>query len=220
MKNILMKALVGSLFFLTSIGAHAALITLNGTTQVGALKMNESFKSFYNFADWKANTGYEKANELVAFFAYDQNDALGLYMIFGGPSGDAGSIVFDINGVDGSVIFVDDPGNRDPVVSTATGTNVTFGYIAGKTDGLIFSDFSSDFWALDIIFDTYSGIDGYTFLTFDSNGVDSVALQGNGLEDISILSLPSSNLVAVNSPSTIGMLFLALAGVSLKRRRK
>lgn len=219
MKNILAKAVAALVVLASSVCANASIITLNGSQEVNALKINESFESFYNFTNWSANTGFEKANELVAFFALDDTDKLGLYMIFGGPSGQAGSIVFDINGNDGEVVFVDDPGNRDPVVSTTAGTNVTFSYIAGKTDGLVFSNFSSDFWGLNIVFDSFSGIDGYSFLSFDDNGQASTVLSGTGLDDISILSVPGSNVTQVNAPSTILMFALALMGMASVRRR-
>ena len=219
MKNMLVKAGAALLILCSSVGASASIITLNGSTEVQELELTGTFESFYNFTDWSANTGFEKANELVAFFALDDTDTLGLYMIFGGPGGDAGNIVFDINGGDGEVTFVDDPGDRDPVVSTSTGTNVTFSYVAGKTDGLVYSNFSSDFWGLDIIFNSFSGIDGYTFLTFDDNGQSSVALSGSGLEDISILSAPSSNVVSANAPSTVMMFALAIIGLAGIRRK-
>jgi len=219
MKNMLVKAGAVLLLLCGSVGANASIITLNGSTEVQTLELTETFESFYDFTDWSANTGFEKANELVAFFALDDSNTLGLFMIFGGPGGDAGSIVFDINGGDGEVVFVDDPGNRDPVVSTATGTNVTFSYAAGKTDGLVYSNFSSDFWGLDIIFDSFSGIDGYTFLTFDDSGQSSVALSGASLEDISILSVADSNVVSANSPSTVMIFALAIFGLAGIRRK-
>lgn len=219
MKNMLVKAGAALLMLCSSVGASASIITLNGSEEVQALELTETFESFYNFTDWSANTGFEQANELVAFFALDNSDALGLYMIFGGPGGDAGSIVFDINGGDGEVVFVDDPGNRDPVVSTATGTNVTFSYAADKTDGLVYSNFSSDFWGLDIIFDSFSGIDGYSFLTFDDNGQSSIALSGTSLDDISILSVPGSNVVSANAPSTVMIFALAIIGLAGIRRK-
>lgn len=219
MKNMLVKVGAALLMLCGSVGASASIITLNGSEEVQALELTETFESFYNFTDWSANTGFEQANELVAFFALDNSDALGLYMIFGGPGGDAGSIVFDINGNDGEVIFVDDPGNRDPVVSTVTGTNVTFSYAADKTDGLVYSNFSSDFWGLDIIFDSFSGIDGFTFLTFDDNGQSSVALSGASLDDISILSVPGSSVVSANAPSTVMIFALAIIGLAGIRRK-
>ena len=87
MKNILAKAVAALVILASSVYANASIITLNGSQEVNALKINESFESFYNFTNWSANTGFEKANELVAFFALDDMDNLGLYMIFGGPSG-------------------------------------------------------------------------------------------------------------------------------------
>jgi hypothetical protein len=219
MKNILAKAVAALVILASSVYANASIITLNGSQEVNALKINESFESFYNFTNWSANTGFEKANELVAFFALDEMDNLGLYMIFGGPSGQAGNIVFDINGNNGEVVFVDDPGDRDPVVSTATGTNVKFTYVAGKTDGLVFSNFLGDFWGLDIVFGSFSGIDGYSFLSFDGNGQATTVLSGTGLDDISILSVPGSNVTQVSAPSTILMFALVLMGMATVRRR-
>ncbi|NKX31073.1 PEP-CTERM sorting domain-containing protein [Alteromonadaceae bacterium A_SAG1] len=182
MKNILAKAVAALVILASSVYANASIITLNGSQEVNALKINESFESFYNFTNWSANTGFEKANELVAF-------------------------------------FVDDPGDRDPVVSTATGTNVKFTYVAGKTDGLVFSNFLGDFWGLDIVFGSFSGIDGYSFLSFDGNGQATTVLSGTGLDDISILSVPGSNVTQVSAPSTILMFALVLMGMATVRRR-
>lgn len=218
MKKLLNKAIVAVLFLSASLCANATLI-VNGSTAVNALKLSDSFESFYNFNDWSANTGFEQANKLVAFFAENDSNALGLYMIFSGPTGGAGDINFDINGPTGNVVFVDDPSGRDPVVATANGTNVTFKYVAGKTDGLVYSDFTGDAWNLDILFNTFSGVDGYSFLSFDPSGNSTVAASGSSLENLTLTSFPSSNAAEVSAPSTLMILGLSIVCIFASRRK-
>lgn len=217
MKKLFNKAIAAVMLVSASLSANAALI-VNGSTEVNALQLSESFESFYDFNNWSANTGFEQANELVAFFATNDADELGLYMIFSGPTGSAGAINFDINGSNGSVIFVDDPDGRDPVVSTATGSNVTFSYVAGKTDGLVYADFVGDLWSLDILFNRFTGINGYSFLTFDSAGNSSAAVSGTGLDNLTLTSFPSSS-VSVSTPSTLMIFALSVVCLLASRRK-
>ena len=49
MKNILAKAVAALVILASSVYANASIITLNGSQEVNALKINESFESFYNF---------------------------------------------------------------------------------------------------------------------------------------------------------------------------
>lgn len=217
MKKLIKKVIAAAMLVSASLSANAALI-VNGSTEVNALQLSESFVSFYDFKDWSANTGLEQANELVAFFAIDDTDELGLYMIFSGPTGSAGAINFDINGSNGNVIFIDDPSGRDPVVATSTGSNVSFSYVAGKTDGLVYADFVGDLWSLDILFNRFTGINGYSFLTFDSAGNSSTAVSGTGLENLTLTSFPSSS-VSVSTPSTLMIFALSIVCVLASRRK-
>ncbi|WP_218418599.1 PEP-CTERM sorting domain-containing protein [Alteromonas lipotrueae] len=216
MKAKIFQALLVMFLVSSAFQAKAAIISVDGT-EVDALSINTSFESFYNFTDWSANTGYEIANELVAFFVTDDSNALGLFMIFSGPGGDAGSLNFDLISSEGSVVFVDDPGGRDPIV----GTNVSFGYAAGKTDGLVFSDFVTESWAIDVVFNNFSGVTGYNFLSFDASGTASVAASG-ALTDFNVSSTASATPgapISVPAPSSLLILMLSLSCIALSKRK-
>lgn len=214
MKAKIFQALLVMFLVSSAFQAKAAVISVDGT-EVDALSINTSFESFYNFTDWSANTGYEIANELVAFFVTDDSNALGLFMIFSGPGGDAGSLNFDLLSSEGSVVFVDDPDGRDPIV----GTNVTFGYAADKTDGLVFSDFISESWSLDVVFNSVSGVNGFSFLSFDASGVATVASAG-ALTDFNVSSTVAPGApVSVPTPSSLLILLLSLSCIALSKRK-
>ncbi|MDO6539764.1 PEP-CTERM sorting domain-containing protein [Alteromonas stellipolaris] len=214
MRTKFLQALMVVFLVSSAFQAKAAIISVEGV-EVEALSINTSFESFYNFTDWSANTGYEIANELVAFFVTDASDALGLFMIFSGPGGDAGSVNFDLLSSEGSVVFVDDPDGRDPIV----GTNVSFGYAADKTDGLVFSEFVSDSWFIDVVFNSVSGVSGFNFLTFDANGVADIATSGS-LSDFSISSASAPSApVGVPAPSSLLILLLSLTCIVLSKRK-
>lgn len=179
-----------------------------------AIEINESFRNFYSFADgtpWSANTGYEQANTLTAFFAEYQAEQA-LFLIFSGPGGLAGGVDFDIVGSQGRISFVDDPirtlpdGSRvprDPVV----GSNVSMNYVENYTDGLIYSGLTSQDWSINIDFNSSYGLDGFRFLGFDGQGNDTVMFEQD--------SLPSS-LQFINtarSVSTPSILMLLLIGM-------
>ena len=214
MRTKFLQALMVVFLVSSAFQAKAAIISVEGV-EVEALSINTSFESFYNFTDWSANTGYEIANELVAFFVTDASDALGLFMIFSGPGGDAGSLNFDLLSSEGSVVFVDDPDGRDPIV----GTNVSFGYAADKTDGLVLSEFVSDSWFIDVVFNSVSGVSGFNFLTFDANGVADVATSGS-LSDFSISSANAPSApIGVPAPSSLLILLLSLTCIVLSKRK-
>lgn len=203
-----MKLFVGGFMIVAASTASASLITANGNA-TNALQLTESFEDFYNFDDpntFSANTGLEQANSVVAFLAESANE-LALFLIFSGPGGDAGSADFDITGTDGAISFVDD------AQETPTASNVIFNYVAGKTDGLIFSGLTDASWSVDVIFNATTGLDSLTFLTFDDQGESSVLFATSGVPEA--LNVQT---VAVSAPLT-GALLLTGLGCLLYRRK-
>lgn len=210
-----MKLLVGSLLLLSSSMVSASLITVDGF-EANSLQLSTSFEEFYNLGNgntWSANTGLEQANSIVAFMAETATDT-GLFLIFGGPGGDAGSANFDIAGTDGAVTFADDSAEMP------SGTTVVFNYAAGKTDGLIFSGLSDPFLSIDIVFNALTGIDNLVFFTFDEQGVSSVLFETNDTPaGLSISGAPdASNVTQVSAPMTSALMLSAL-GLILFRRK-
>ena len=139
-----------------------------------------------------------------------------LFLIFGGPGGNAGTADFDIVGSEGGISFIDDPVRRDPETGEITqrdpinGNNVSMKYVAGYTDGLIFSGITSDDWSIDINFNSVTGIDNYRFLTFDEQGNDSVLYSMSGT--------PSSISVQTVSAPIVSLLMLFGLGYLVYRR--
>ncbi|WP_338853462.1 hypothetical protein WE348_07860 [Alteromonas macleodii] len=224
MKSIFLKAICAFCFLSVSVNANAGLLSVNGS-EVNALDINKSLVSFYNFSksNYSANTGFELANQLVVFFANDNAGQLGLYLIFGGPGSVKGNVNFDITLSDGEIVFVDDPNvalRNDVITTTSSGYNVDMTWGANRTDGLILSSFSSDFWFINLDFNALTGINSFSFLTFDANGVESVQVFEKGFNSLSITSLPTGNVSTVSAPSSILLLSLALVGIGAFRRTK
>lgn len=150
---------------------------------------------------------------------------MGLYLIFGGPGSDAGNVNFDITSSDGEIIYVDDPNaatRSDTVISTSTGYSVDLIYGANRTDGLILSNFAGDIWDMALSFNETTGIDSFSFLTFDSSGADSVALFSNDVSEILISSISTTapnSPTAVIAPSTLMILALSLSCIFVSRRK-
>jgi hypothetical protein len=224
--NKIIKALFGLCLIGASYSSNAALLYVEGT-EVQAIDINESLESFYNFSssNYSANTGFELANQLVAFFATDSVGDLGLYLIFGGPGSDAGNVNFDITTDDGQIVFVDDPNaatRSDTITATTSGYSIDFIYGANRTDGLIYSDFTGENWDMLLSFNQTTGLDGFSFLTFDATGNDEVAISGTSLSTLDISSAQSSpaSPVAVNAPNSLILLVLSISLVLASRKRK
>ena len=226
MKTKFLKAIMAFCVLGASFNSNAAFMSVDGV-EVEALDINQSLESFYNFSssNYSANTGFELANQLVAFFATDNADNLGLYLIFGGPGSDAGNVNFDITSSDGEIIYVDDPNaatRSDTVISTSTGYSVDLIYGANRTDGLILSNFAGDIWDMALSFNETTGIDSFSFLTFDSSGADSVALFSNDVSEILISSISTTapnSPTAVIAPSTLMILALSFSCIFVSRRK-
>ena len=103
----------------------------------------------------------------------------------------------------------------DKLVTTSLVTNWNSGGLMLK----MFSFAQIYYLIFNIVFGSFSGIDGYSFLSFDGNGQATTVLSGTGLDDISILSVPGSNVTQVSAPSTILMFALVLMGMATVRRR-
>lgn len=217
MQNKIRKMVSAVALMSASLFANAAFLSVNDIS-VNALTLNETLESFYGFDNWQANTGLEVDNELVAFFAIDSSDELGFYMIFGGPSGNKGVVNFDIIGNNGEVTFVDE--SRDKVQDTTNGTKVKFTYGAGFTDGLIYSNFIGDDWELAIDFGVISGVTGFSFLSFGTDGDATTVLSDSPLQNFDIASTSSlASATSVSTPGTLAIFAVGLVGVGLYRRK-
>ncbi|MFT4804044.1 MAG: hypothetical protein ACI9YE_001242 [Psychroserpens sp.] len=205
------------LFTLSLSNAHATLLSANGTS-VNALDLNNDVSSFAEFYDyngslpWRSNTGFEIANEIVVFVA-TLNSEYAVFMTVGGSGSLAGSLQLDVTASDGNITLYDDPNE------VLSGNTINWQYNAGGGDGFVFSNFTSNIWNVNLDFLTAANVFGITFLSFDVDGNDSVALNTQDItSDLLIISSSSSSFVPVESPASVAMLGLGLLFIALRRR--
>ncbi len=193
--------------------ANASAIKLNGSIELGALTLDTSFTDFYGYGSntvYSSNTGYEKNNALVMFFAqYEENLAL-FVLADSANSWGAGNADFTINNLAnfGDIIFKDDPSE----VNITNG--VSWKWASKRNDGLIFQLKDPENFNLDIALTNVSGLDqGYQFLSFDENQNVTTHKyehwQTGG----------KFNVAAIPEPTTIAILALALFGLAAARRK-
>lgn len=212
--NKLLRFLSFSVFLAASYAANATIITVNGV-DVEALDLSgsySSFEDFYSYNDanaFSSDTGLEKANTIVMYFA-ELNGELALFTTVSGTGGKSGTSTIDINGSAGSLTFVDD--NPEFVSSN----NIIWNYGGGAGDGLIYSDLgTSGGWSLDLSFTDLVNITGLDFLTFVDglySGVTEAISSTNTVYSVTTTS--------VDEPLSLSLLSLFLVGLTLTKRKR
>lgn len=214
--KFLKQILAAGFAFAMAHSANASIISVNGT-EVEALDLNGSYKSFLDFYDYNtvnrftSNTGLEQADSIVMFFA-ELNNEFSFFTLVSGPLGGRGAATADISGTEGTLSFVDDPADQ-------TGNQVNWTYDQRRGDGLIYSGLSNGSWLLNTSFSQLTNIDSFEVLTFSGGDFANAtsALSGNDTEYTAISS--GSSIVQVSEPSTLAFVGALLLSVSLIRRR-
>jgi hypothetical protein len=219
MKNI--KVVINSILLCCLIVAnssYASLITVNGTT-VEVLNLNttgdSSFVEFYDRYYGSSHTGYEQENMGVMFFGELGGEIALITTMNKFGVGSASNVILTYSGTEGEITYIDD-------VDESVGANfINWNSAAERSDGAIYSGFTSDLWTLDLDFEAISGIIGFTFLTeFDGSGVATDSISGtfpNASFNISSIPSVTSSIVSAPAPASISLLGLSLLLLTSRR---
>jgi hypothetical protein len=212
-----------AVFLSTSTLVDANLITVQGV-EMNSIDLNGSnstFEDFYqfSFSDYSSHTGLEVKNRAIVFIA-ELNSEFAMFMMLSGPGGKKANVIGDITGTEGLISFIDDPGGIDPL----TGSQIDWKYSENKNDGLIYSGLLTEIWNIDVGLTKVSGVlNGVDFLTFDTAGNVSTALSielSSNLANFTVVSTANTDVLAVDSPSSIILYFTAFSGAMFLRRIK
>ncbi|MGB1261877.1 MAG: PEP-CTERM sorting domain-containing protein [Cognaticolwellia sp.] len=211
--NFLKIILANFLLAVTSF-ANAGLITVNDTTEVGVLTLDESFTSFYDYRNSSAHTGYEKEATAVMFLAESQGDlALFTLLDAGGTNHTRRSAELIISDFDlSNVLLVDE-------ASESTNMGFSWSWVKCCTDGMIYQIIDKDNFDIDFEFSEVVGLANFEFLSFSSNTQlpdvisvsNSFSIQ-SGQNSLQIQSVPE--------PSTLAILALGIIGLASRRFKK
>ena len=196
-----------------SLSANAALVSVNGSS-VEALNLNSGYASFEDFYDYNSsnrfssNTGLEVPNTLVMFVAELDNEfgIFGIVSDFSG--GSAGALNLGVSGTSGNLTFVEDPSD------TVTASEVSFEYGADRTDGFIYSAFSSDIWTVNFDILESNGIAGIQFINFIVGELGNASYSPLlGLDETIQIASATTPSSVVSAPSSFSlMVLLGLVG--------
>jgi hypothetical protein len=219
MKN--MKVVINSMLLCCLIVAgssYASFIQVNGTT-VEVLNLNttgsSSFVDFYDRYNGSSHTGYEQENKGIMFFGELGGETALIITLNKFGVGSASNATLTYSGTEGEITYIDD-------VDETVGTNfINWNSSAERSDGAIYSGFTSDIWALDLDFEAITGIIGFTFLTqFDGNGLATDSIEGSfpsaSFNIFSTSNNPSS-IVSAPAPASISLLGIALILLTSRR---
>ena len=211
--NFLKKIMLSAVITVMSVvSAQATIITLNGTTEVGVLELNESFIDFYdhnNSNKWSSNTGLEELDTVVMFLA-SYNNQLALFTLADGYNANgttSGKLHANYSAMTdiGSILFVDD--SNDANSDNGNSWSVNWAWGDKYADGMIFLFDNANSFNLDIAFSNFKNINDSKFLSFNQQGQ---------MQSIDISE--TSNLTAVPEPSSIAVLAIGLIALASRRR--
>ena len=210
------KIILGAALMLLSISSsQATLLSANGTI-LNALDLNGVASSFEDFYDYdangkaSANTGYESEGIVSVFFA-ELNNEIGIFTIAKGTNGLVTNLDMSAIGTEGGYSFVEEKNEQESL------TSVSWTIYNRKTDGSIYSGFTTNDWSVDFSFSNLTNIDQYQILTFTGTNASVIEL-GSLADGFVLSSFEAVNLNLVPEPSLIGLLGLGIIGLRLRRK--
>lgn len=218
--------------FLSSIATDTkASFIVNGNVGIESISINETFESFYDrggSTQYSSNTGFEQTDSIVFFFA----EYLGNYALLGlvdsnvsfgdDTDGNLDLGLADLSSTSGSLLFVDDP--IEDVTFNTNGFDAKFRWTNDYNDGFIYQLGDETSVEIDIVLGNIAGLSNIQFVDFSNNTASVLNLGSPSSTDVINIRTAdnvtgNSNLVEVNTPSTLLIFALSLIGICAFRRK-
>lgn len=175
--KLIAKLIVATSLIVSMISSANAAIILNGSTQLQALSISESFADFYGYADKipaSSSTGFEQVDTAVFMLLENSGQfaLLGTFGAFNFQGDDFGgnvSLALTNLGI-GSLILIDDP--REGETVSGNTTSINFDYASNRTDGFIFGLGNGNGVDLLVELSNLTGLSDFVFI--DSNGSQQI----------------------------------------------
>jgi hypothetical protein len=211
MRNKFLNIAFASVLFVVTSVANAGIITLNNSTEIEVLSLNESFTAFYNYGNASSNTNFEQEATAVMFLA-ESNGELALITLLDAAKSASGAshgkryadlAISDFNPA--NVLLVDDS-NESNI------NGFSWAWFACCTDGMVYQIEDTDNFDIDLTFSNVTGLTDFKFLSFGTELLEINVQQS--------LSIQSGSVTTVPEPTTLAIFALAMFGLVSRRIKR